>query len=141
MDRSTLPLLAVVGFKAGRFAPFGGVRILAFRDGVFRVLGRKNRIDIDTPINQLTVRLTRTRTVELSSPGGSGFAYGVPDDTKLRGELVDIARAELDRMGEDGELLGPIPTGWAGPASLRALRGQIQVSKELTEALHARGAG
>ena len=47
MTDPVAPLVAIVGGKTSRFAPFGTARVLVVRDGVVRILGKKGRVDLE----------------------------------------------------------------------------------------------
>ncbi|TCP40760.1 hypothetical protein EV191_12810 [Tamaricihabitans halophyticus] len=143
MPSNTSPLIALVGFKRTKIAMVGGVRILVVRAGTVRILGTKGRVELDVTVPDLAARLTRTRTVELRSAAGSAYVYGVPDATRIRKELQELATHELNTAAADAqddiEVLGPVPTGFTPLIPIKALTGQVRLSRTLTDALHRRG--
>lgn len=138
MPEHLSPVVALVGFKRSKLAFAGGTRILVVRDGTVRILGKQGRVDLDVGVDDLTARLTRTRTVELRSPETAVIVYGLTDVTKVPKELERIA---IEESSEDAELIGPAPAGALGVYSLKGLAGQARTSRAIADALHARGAG
>ncbi|OEV04517.1 hypothetical protein [Streptomyces oceani] len=136
MTEGVAPLVALIGFKRSKWAWMGGHRVLTVRDGRVRVLGRKG-VDLDVPVREMTARLTRARAIEVRAPEQSAIIFGVLELGNLHTELRQILVAE----SEGAELIGPAPTGFLGVYSPKAVTGQAQVGRAITEALHARGVG
>lgn len=124
MIEVTTPLVAVVGYKRSKLAPAGGVRVLVVRDGVVRLFGTKGRIDLEVPVQALTVRLTKTKTVELRANGSSVIVYGFSKLTAVANELQQIAHHQS--LGAE----------YIAPSAIGA-----KTSRLLADALHQRGAG
>lgn len=130
------PLVALVGFKKSKLALGGGVRVLVVRDGSVRLHGKRGRLDLDCRIGEISARLTKTRTVELTHTGGVCYVYGFSDITSVAAELTEIVLRE----GPGAEVLGPVPSGALGVLSPRQVTGAAQVGAMLAEELHRRGA-
>ncbi|AXK34963.1 hypothetical protein DVA86_22270 [Streptomyces armeniacus] len=131
------PVVALIGFKRSKMALVGRMGVLVIRDGTVRVLGRKGSVPLDAAVGALTARLTKTGSVELAADGQSMVIYGVADLGNVHQELQQIIIDE----SHGAELIGPAPTGVLGVYSLKAVTGPAKISRALTEALHARGAG
>ena len=136
MPENDSPLVAIVGYKRRKLAPLGRVRLLVVRDSKLRLLDKDGKVELESPLDDLTVRLTRTRTAELRAPAGSALLFGVNEETKLDPGLVELAAGE----SEGAELLGPTPTGALGVLSPKAASGPAKVSRASVEALQERGA-
>ncbi|MEU3269322.1 hypothetical protein ABZ639_00665 [Saccharomonospora sp. NPDC006951] len=138
------PLVALVGFKRSKLAMLGGVRLLVVRDGVARLLDGKGTTDLDVAMGELTVRLTRTKTVELRTDSVSAYVYGIPDATRIREDLKQVIARELDLATGGGTrevaVLGPVPSGFTTLMPIKELAGQIRMGNALAEALRQRGA-
>lgn len=124
MIEVTTPLVAVVGCKRSKLAPMGGQRVLVVRDGFLRILGKQGRVDLDVPVQQVTARLTVTRTIELRAPGKSMIVYGFSQLSAVPRELQQLAHDQS--LG--AEFIGLTATG-------------AKTSRALADALHRRGAG
>lgn len=135
MSDGTVPLVAVVGFKRSRLAWVGPVRVLVVHDGRVRLHDKNDRVDIDVPVDQLTARLTRTRTVHLRWPEGSAIVYGISEMTRLKGQLKEI----VEREGEGAEFIGTTPVGALGVYSPKNVTGTAAASRAVAQALHERG--
>lgn len=144
MAEALPPLIAFVGFKRTKLAMAGGVRLLVVRDGTARILGKGGRVDLDTAVESLAVRLTRTKTVELRSETGSVIVYGISNMTKIAKELDDLAVRELETTVVDGKhdalVIGPGPTGFTPLFPLKDLLGAVKASRAVADAMHERGA-
>lgn len=122
MVEVTTPLVAVVGYKRSKLAPFGGQRVLVVRDGAVRLLGKQGRVDLEVPVQALTARLTKTRTVELRANGRSMIVYGFSQLSAVPTQLQQLAHDQ----SFGAEFIGLSATG-------------AKTSKALAEALHRRG--
>lgn len=122
----------------------GGTRLLVVRDGVVRIIGKRGQVDFESPVASLTVRLTRTKTVELKSDETSAIVYGISELTRLPKELDELAVRELQSTEVDGKhnatVIGPGPTGFTPLIPLKDLIGAVKASRAVADALHERGA-
>lgn len=142
MVEAPVPLVAIVGFKRSKAALLGGVRILVVRDGTVRLLGKKNRVDLDAPVHTLTARLTRTRVVQVRSATTLSIVYGLSEMTRLTKDLQAIVLREghdAVQQSEDAEFIGPVPAGMVPAMSPRHVIGLAQAGRAIADGLHTRG--
>jgi hypothetical protein len=131
------PLVALVGFKRSRWAPFGQVRLLTVRDGRMRVLDQHGRALVDVPVDGLSARLTPTRSVHLVWADGSAMVYGV---TTQSGTPSRGIRERLAAESVGAEVLGQRAGGAAGAITVGDIKHVTRGSQAIAAALHARGA-
>ena len=131
------PLVAIVGFKRSKWPLPGGIRVLTVRDAVVRLLGKKQRVDLDVAVGELTARLTRTREVELRTDSGAVYIYGFTTTASIPDEINQITIRE----SEGAELIGPAPGGVLGVLTPTEVTKGASGSRQLVEALHLRGVG
>lgn len=137
MTRALVPLVALVGCKRNKFSIAGRNRVLTVRDGELCIRGRKGAIDLEAPVDAVTARLTRARTVELRTDTASVFIFGSLELSKIHRELQEIVADESD----GAYLIGPVPTGALGMYSPLTVVRQVDTSRAIVEALHERGVG